>query len=130
MESQKSGFQTIDAYFASFPPDDRKLLETLRATIHAAAPDAVEKMSYQMPAFGRHGILVYFAGTKHHIGFYPTFGAITAFQAELAPYECSRGTVRFPKDRPLPLDLITRMVEFRVAEDDERAAAKARKRKS
>jgi len=97
----------------------------LRAAIRAAAPDAEEKISYQMPTFALHGNLVHFAAHPHHIGFYPAPSGIAAFAEELAPYKSSKGAVQFPLDQPLPLDLIRRIVEFRVEEN--RAAAQARR---
>jgi uncharacterized protein YdhG (YjbR/CyaY superfamily) len=130
MESTKIGFRSIDDYIATFPPDIQAKLETMRATIHAAAPDATEKISYQMPTFALHGNLVHFAALKQHIGFYPTPSGITAFPQEMARYTSTKGAAQFPLDQPLPLDLITRIVRFRVTENREKAAAKARKRAS
>ena len=130
MDTQPAGIQTIDEYIAKFPPEIQVILEEMRATIHAAAPDARECLSYSMAAFAQEGNLVYFAANKHHIGLYPTSSAIKAFQQELAAFEGSKGTVRFPFDKPLPRDLITRIVQFRVTENLARAAAKARKRKT
>ena len=115
----------IDAYIASFPEHIQALLQALRAAIRAAAPDAEEKISYQMPTFALHGNLVHFAAHPHHIGFYPAPSGIAAFAEELAPYKSSKGAVQFPLDQPLPLDLIRRIVEFRVEEN--RAAAQARR---
>jgi uncharacterized protein YdhG (YjbR/CyaY superfamily) len=126
MDTPTAGFQTIDEYIAGFPPATQALLEAVRATIHAAAPDAVECISYNMPAFAQHGNLVYFAALKRHIGLYPTSSGIAAFAQELATYEGTKGAVRFPFDQPLPLDLIGRIVQFRVAENLQKAAAKAR----
>ena len=83
-----------------------------------------------MPAFAQNGNLVYFAAAKKHIGFYPTSSATQAFQADLAGYESSKGAIRFPLDKPLPLDLVTRIVKFRVADNVARAEAKAKKRKA
>jgi uncharacterized protein YdhG (YjbR/CyaY superfamily) len=93
----------------------------------AAAPEAVETISYQMPAFRLDGVLVYFAGFKNHIGFYPRTSAIVKFSKELAKYEHAKGSVRFPHDEPLPLSLVTRMVEFRKREN--RAKAKGENKK-
>lgn len=128
MQSQETGFRTIDEYIAAFPDDVQAQLQAVRATIHAAAPDAVERISYGMPAFAQEGNLVYFAALKHHIGLYPTSSGIAAFQQEIAAYESSKGAVKFPKDQQLPLDLITRIVQFRVAENLNRAAAKSQKK--
>jgi len=125
MQQRKSGFQSIDEYIATFPADIQALLETVRATIKAAAPGAEERISYQMPAFALNGNLVYFSALKGHIGLYPTSSGIAAFKDELAVYKSTKGAVRFPIDQPLPLDLISRIVRFRVAENLDRAAAKA-----
>jgi uncharacterized protein YdhG (YjbR/CyaY superfamily) len=130
MESSKARFRSIDEYIAGFPPETQALLETVRATIKAAAPGAEERISYGMPAFALHGTLVYFAALKRHIGFYPTGSGIAAFQDELAGYEITKGSVKFPVTAPLPLDLIRRIVEYRVAQNQENAAAKARKNKA
>ena len=100
------------------------MLEDLRRTIRAAAPRAEEKISYRMPAFYLQGNLVYFAVFKNHIGFYPTSSGVEAFARELASYDVSKGTVRFPLDRPLPLKLIARIVRFRAAENLKRARLK------
>jgi uncharacterized protein YdhG (YjbR/CyaY superfamily) len=129
MERNKSGFGSIDEYIATFPEDIQKILEELRATIKAAAPEAQEKISYQMPAFALKGNLVYFAVAKNHIGFYPTPSAIQAFKHELSSYEGSKGAVRFPIDKPLPLKLISKIVKFRVAENLKKAGIKSNKSK-
>jgi uncharacterized protein YdhG (YjbR/CyaY superfamily) len=129
MDKQKAGYRTIDEYIATFPQDIQALLQEVRATIRAAAPDAEERISYQMPAFAQHGNLVYFAALKGHIGFYPTSSGVAAFKDELASYVSTPGAIQFPLNQPLPLDLITRIVRFRVAENLQRAAAKAQKRK-
>jgi uncharacterized protein YdhG (YjbR/CyaY superfamily) len=127
MDEKKTGFATVDEYIASFPEEAQAKLRELRAVIRAAAPDAEEKISYQMPTFYLKGNLVYFAAWKKHIGFYAIPSANAAFQDELAAYTVSKGAVQFPLDQPLPVDLITRMVRFRVAENLARAEAKARK---
>jgi uncharacterized protein YdhG (YjbR/CyaY superfamily) len=118
--------RTIDDYIAGCPPDVQELLQHVRNTIKAAAPEATETMSYGLPTFdlgGRH--LVHFAAFKNHIGLYPTPSGIEAFEEELRPYKSGRGSVQFPLDRPLPLDLIARIVEFRVLETT-RTGAKRR----
>jgi uncharacterized protein YdhG (YjbR/CyaY superfamily) len=127
MDSSAGGFQSIDEYIASFPEDIRALLTQMRETIRAAAPDAEEKISYQMPTFALKGNLVYFAAYKHHIGFYPAPRGIEAFKDELAAYKGAKGSVQFPLDQPLPLDLIRRIVEYRVAENLQKAASKKKK---
>jgi uncharacterized protein YdhG (YjbR/CyaY superfamily) len=105
----------IDDYIAGFPEPTGKLLLQLRKIIRQAAPEAEEVISYQMPAFKQNGILVYYAAYKNHIGFYPTSSGIEAFKSELSPYLWSKGTIQFPLDQPLPADLITRIVKFRVS---------------
>jgi uncharacterized protein YdhG (YjbR/CyaY superfamily) len=130
MERPKDSFHTIDEYIAGFPPDVQERLQTVRATIKAAAPDAEERISYQMPAFAQKGNLVYFAAQKNYIGFYPTSSGIAAFKDELSKYKSTAGAAHFSFDQPLPLDLITKIVRFRVAENLEKAEAKARKGKA
>ena len=117
---------SIDAYIAAAPASRRAVLEHLRAVIRAAAPEAEETISYNMPAFAQNGALVYFALHKQHIGFYPTAGGIAAFQEELAAYEGTKGAVHIPLDQPIPVDLIQRIVRFRVEENHQKAADKAR----
>ncbi len=129
MKSKKVGFLSIDEYIAMFPEDIQTKLEEMRATIKAAAPDAVEKISYQMPAFALKGTLVYFAAWKKHIGFYPA-GELRAFEDELSAYERSKGAIQFPLDKPLPVDLISNIVKFRVMENLSNAELKSRKRKA
>jgi uncharacterized protein YdhG (YjbR/CyaY superfamily) len=124
MQDAKSEITSIDAYIAGFPPDIQERLQAVRRTIHEAAPDAVERIAYQMPTFSLHGNLVHFAAFKNHIGFYPAPTGIEAFAEELARYEGSKGAIRFPLDEPLPLDLIRRIVEYRAAENTANAAAK------
>jgi uncharacterized protein YdhG (YjbR/CyaY superfamily) len=110
----------IDEYIAGCPQHARGKLMELRATIRKAAPGAEEKISYRMPAFNLNGILVYFAAQTRHIGFYPTSSGVTAFKEELGDYKNSRGAIQFPYDQPLPLELIARIVKFRVRENAER----------
>ena len=126
MDPYKGSFNSIDEYIAMFPAEIQNKLQELRAAIKAAAPVAVEKISYQMPAFAQDGILVYFAAYKNHIGFYPTGSGIDAFKNELSIYDGSKGTVRFPIDKPLPLELISKIVKFRVAENLKKAEQKSR----
>jgi uncharacterized protein YdhG (YjbR/CyaY superfamily) len=114
---QTHSFRNIDEYIAAFPPEIQVLLEQVRLTIKKAAPDAEEVISYQMPAFRLNGILVYFAAYSRHIGFYPTGSGVSAFKDEISGYKGGRGTIQFPLDKPLPLDLIFRIVSFRVTEN-------------
>ena len=111
---QHKGFLLIDEYIATFPEDIQALLEAVRATIKASAPDAEERISYQMPTFAQNGNLVYFAALKNHIGLYPTASGIEAFKDELSGYEYTKGAVKFPISQPLPLELIGKIVRFRV----------------
>ena len=129
MISQKIIPATIDEYIYLFPEETRKKLEQLRMTIRKAAPDAEEMISYQMPAYKCQGMLVYFAGYKNHIGFYPTASGIAAFKEELSVYKSAKGAVQFPIDKPLPLKLIAEIVAFRVKENAAKAAMKAKKKK-
>lgn len=128
MDSENSAYQAIDAYIAQFPEDIQARMEAIRAKIHEVAPEAKERIAYQMPTFTFHGNLVHFAAFKNHIGFYPRTSGVAAFQDELAQAgaEASGGTVRFPHDQPLPLDLIGRIVAFRANENQNRASAGAR----
>jgi uncharacterized protein YdhG (YjbR/CyaY superfamily) len=128
MTSDASGFKSIDEYIATFPQDIQAILQELRATIRAAAPDASEKISYQMPTFYLEGNLVHFAAYPKHIGFYPAPSGIEAFRDELSRYKGAKGSVQFPLGEPLPLDLIARIVAFRVQENLARAQTKRRKR--
>jgi uncharacterized protein YdhG (YjbR/CyaY superfamily) len=118
---------TIDDYISIFPSGVRKVLFELRNTIKEAAPDAEEKISYQMPAFFLRGPLVYFAAHKDHIGFYPTPSGIQAFAKELTDYPTSKGVVRFRYEMPLPSELITEIVKFRVTENLEKHVLKNKK---
>lgn len=129
MKSNRSGFTSIDEYIATFPEEIQKILQELRATIKAAAPDAKEKISYQMPTFDLKGNLVHFAAFKNHIGFYPTPSGTEAFKDELSIYRAGKGSLRFPIDKPLPLELISKIVKLRVAENLKKAEEKSRKRK-
>lgn len=127
MKSAKAGFSSIDEYIANSPPDVQEKLQQMRTTISAAAPDAVEKISYQMPTFAQNGNLVFFGAFKQHIGFYPTPSGIEAFKDELSVFKGAKGSVQFPLDEPLPLDLVRRIVEFRVAENLGKAGKQAAK---
>jgi len=116
--------KTVDEYLKPFPPGVRSTLEKLRQTIKAAAPKAEEMISYMMPAYKQNAVLVYFGGYKTHIGFYPTSSGIKAFKNELSAYEGSKGTIRFPIDKPLPLGLISRIVKFRLKETEAKKKTK------
>jgi uncharacterized protein YdhG (YjbR/CyaY superfamily) len=110
-------FTSVPDYIATFPEDVQDRLEQVRQTIKAAAPEATEGIAYQMPAYKLNGPLVYFAAFKNHIGFYATPSGHEAFVEELSKYKQGKGSVQFPLDEPLPLELIERMVKFRVAEN-------------
>jgi uncharacterized protein YdhG (YjbR/CyaY superfamily) len=125
MDTNKIGYTTIDEYISTFPEEIQKKLQEVRAAIKAAAPDAEEKISYKMPAFAQKGILVYFAAWKNHIGFYPVPSGTQAFKQELSVFESSKGAVKFPLDQPMPLDLIGRIVKFRLAENIKKAQEKS-----
>ncbi len=127
MMDDKPKPKNIDEYIAAFPEDIQVMLTELRATIQAAAPAAEEKISYQMPTFALNGNLVHFAAFKNHIGLYPAPTGLEAFQEELSVYKTGKGSVQFPIDQPLPLDLIRKIVQYRVAENAQRAAAKSKK---
>lgn len=120
---------TIDEYIASAPIEVQEILQKIRATVKAAAPEAEEAISYQMPTFRLKGNLVHFAAFKNHIGFYPIPSGIEAFKEELSAYEGGKGSVRFPLDRPIPYELISKIVKFRMQENLEKAAAKKLRQK-
>lgn len=117
MEKNKKDLESIDEYIETFPQAVQEKLQGMRKTIRAAAPDAEEKISYQIPTLYLGGNLVHFAAFKKHIGFYPTSSGIRAFKKELSIYKSSKGSVQFPIDKPLPLALISKIVKFRVSEN-------------
>ena len=114
----------IDSYISQFPADVQAILEKVRETISRAAPDAKETISYQMPAFKQHGILLYFAAWKKHIGLYPPISGDKALEKAVARYAGPKGNLQFPLDEPIPYDLIERIVRLRVKQDLAKAAAK------
>lgn len=111
---------SIDEYIAGFPAEVREMLGLLRETVQKNAPEAKEVISYQMPAYKQNGILVYFAAHKNHIGFYPGIAAIELFKSRLTQYKLSKGTIQFPLEQPLPLDLIADIVAFKVLEKSQK----------
>ncbi|AKG33337.1 iron chaperone [Paenibacillus durus] len=125
---EKITYGSIDEYIAASTPEVQEILQTLRQVIQESAPDAKEKISYQMPTFELHGNLVHFAAFKKHIGFYPAPSGIEAFKEEVEEYHKSKGTLQFPLDKPLPYDLISRIVKYRVASNIEKAEAKLKKK--
>jgi len=124
---QKLDYSTIDEYIRTFPKAVQATLEKLRRTIKKAAPGAEEAIRYGIPTFRLNGNLVHFAAFKSHFGFFPGATGVEVFKKELSPYETSKGTVRFPSDKPLPLSLITRIVKYRVKENTGRAIKKTKK---
>ncbi len=113
-------FASIDDYINSYPKDIQTLLRKMRQTIKKAAPQAEEVISYGIPTFRLQGNLVHFGGFKSHIGFFPTPSAIEAFKKELQEYQGGKGTIKFLLDKPIPFDLVTRIVKFRVKENLEK----------
>jgi uncharacterized protein YdhG (YjbR/CyaY superfamily) len=120
--SARPAVTNIDDYISGFQPATRAVLEEVRALVRKTAPDAVETMSYGIPTFDlKKKHLVHFAGFERHVGFYPTPSGIEAFKDEIQGYTWAKGSVQFPLDAPMPLDLIRRMVEFRVEEVTKKA---------
>lgn len=118
MATSKSQFKNMDEYIETFPKDVQKILEEMRQTIRKAAPEAVEAISYQMPTFKLNGKnLVHFAAFKNHIGFYPIPSGIEAFKKELSSYKQGKGSVQFPMDKPIPYDLVKKIVYYRAKEN-------------
>jgi len=128
MRTDQTAPKSMDDYIAEFPKDVQEILENIRRTIKKAAPDAEETINYQMPTFTLKGNLVHFAAYNKHVGFYPTPTGIEKFNKELSVYEGAKGSVRFPLDKPIPFDLISKIVKFRVKENLERAEAKRKKK--
>lgn len=122
MNSQHS--KEVDEYIANFPEGTQMLLQQLRSIIRSTAPDSEEVISYAMPAYKWNGMLVYFAAYAKHIGFYPMSEAIVVFKDELVPYKTSKGAIQFPINQPLPMDLIQRIVQFRMDKNEQTAYSK------
>lgn len=125
MKSKKAGFNSINDYIATFPKKIQIILEELRGNIKAAAPEAEEKISYQMPTFFLKGNLIHFAAFKNHIGLYPSPSGTRAFKRELSIYQGAKGSIKFPIDKPLPMELIRKIVKFRVVENLKKAEIKS-----
>jgi uncharacterized protein YdhG (YjbR/CyaY superfamily) len=117
MENKKNAPTTVDGYIALAPENVQPILNKIREVIKECAPEAVEKISYQMPGFYYHGYLAWFGFHTHHIGFYPTGAGMEAFKQEFAGYKTSKGAVQFPLDQPIPYDLIRKVIKFRAAEN-------------
>lgn len=124
MKTKSSIAPDVDAYIAGFPKTTQARLRKIRAAIRKEAPEAEEGIGYQIPAYKFHGPLVYFAGYEGHIGFYPGAAGIANFKREIAAYKSAKGSVQFPLDEPLPLDLVSRIVAFRVRENGLKAKTK------
>ena len=124
MKAASGSPSNIDEYIASFPRDVQAVLNEIRKTIRKAAPDADEALKYRIPTFVLHENLVHFAAFKNHIGFYPTPSGVEAFKQELSRYEGAKGSVQFPIDKPMPLQLIDRIVKFRAREARGKSAAR------
>jgi uncharacterized protein YdhG (YjbR/CyaY superfamily) len=121
MKPRQGTPRNMDEYIDRFPKDVQVILRKVRTTIRNAAPGAEEKISYRMPTFALNGNLVHFAAWKEHIGFYPAPTGIEEFKTELSAYKGARGSVQFPLDKPIPYDLIGRIVKYRVRENQNRA---------
>jgi len=119
---------TIDEYIAAFAPEVQVVLQQVRRTVRAAAPEAEEAISYQIPAFKQEGVLVYFAAFKNHIGLYPPISGNTRLEKAVAPYAGEKGNLRFPLDRPVPFELIGRITRLRLKQNLAKAASKAGKK--
>lgn len=128
MNIPRTTAKDIDEYIAAFPAEVQEILQKIRATVKAAAPNARETISYAMPTFTLHGNLVHFAAYKKHIGFYPTPSGTERFQQQIAGYKAAKGSIQFPLDQPIPYDLISQIVTFRVQENLAKAAAKTGKK--
>jgi uncharacterized protein YdhG (YjbR/CyaY superfamily) len=129
MKDERSTPTSIDEYIAGFPGDVQDILEQVRATIRQAAPEAQETISYQIPPFKLKGrYLIYFAGYKEHVGVYPVPAGDDDFNAEISKYRAGKGTLRFRLDRPIPFDLIAKVVQQRAKENDAIAEAKRKKK--
>lgn len=127
MTSDKTTPKDIDEYIAGFPKDVQEILEKVRITIKEAAPEAEETIKYQIPTFTLKGNLVHFAAYKKHIGFYPAPSGIEKFKKELSVYRSAKGSVQFRLDKPIPYDLISQIVTYRVKENIKRAETKRKK---
>jgi uncharacterized protein YdhG (YjbR/CyaY superfamily) len=128
MKDEQPGPGTVDEYIATFPAEVQELLQKIRQTIRSAAPQAIETISYQMPAYMLNGGLLSFAAWKTHIAIYPAPQGDEQFNAELSLYKTEKSTVRFPLDKPIPYDLIRKIVEIRVKNNLEKAESKQKKK--
>jgi uncharacterized protein YdhG (YjbR/CyaY superfamily) len=124
---QDAKAENIDDYIAAFPPKVRARLKQMRATIRKHAPMATEKISYRIPTFYLNGNLVHFAGYEHHVGFYPGHDGITKFSDAIKGYKFAKGSVQFPHDEPLPLEIVAAIVKFRVDQNIWKKTRRAKK---
>jgi uncharacterized protein YdhG (YjbR/CyaY superfamily) len=122
--------KTIDEYISGYSQPVQDRLQKIRLLVHNASPEAEEKISYGMPAFTLHGMLLYFAAHTKHIGFYPFTTAIESFRKELSDYKTAKGSIQFPNDKPLPIKLISQIIDFRVVENRLKAEQKASLKKN
>jgi len=125
---QATKFKTVNEYFSALPPKTRNILKELRKSIKEAAPQAEELISYNMPAFKLHGMLVYYAAYDRHIGFYPTSSPMKVFKDQLMDYKTSKGAIQFPIQEPIPTTLVKSIVKFRISENLEKEAKKKKKK--
>jgi len=122
--AKMKAYATVDEYIALAEPKAKKALKDIRKTIKSAAPKAEEVISYQIPGYKYHGMLVFFAAWKNHISLYPAPWSADSLKKEMSVYEGSKGTIKFPIDKPMPLALIKKMVKYRMKQNEERAASK------
>ena len=120
MKKQKAIIDSVDEYIKQYPLDIQLILNQIRSTIRKAAPKAIERISYQMPTYSQNGNLVYFAAHKNHIGLYPMAKAIVTFSKELSPYKIAKGSIQFPIDKQIPLDIIKKIVLYRIKENEKK----------
>ncbi len=128
MEGNKTASELIDEYISQFPPEIQEKLKKLRKAIKEAAPEAEEKIAYRMPAYALNGPLVYFAAFKDHISLFPTGSPMEGFKEDLSAYRTAKGTLQFSLDKPMPYDLIKKIVKFRVAENTNKPGIKSKKK--
>jgi uncharacterized protein YdhG (YjbR/CyaY superfamily) len=128
MATRRPATATIDEYIAAFAPEVQAVLQQVRRTVRAAAPEAEEAISYQIPVFKQEGVLVYFAAFKNHIGLYPPISGDPRLEKAVAPYAGAKGNLRLPLDRPIPFELIGRITRLRLKQNLAKAALKAGKK--
>lgn len=128
MEKSSAIAASIDQYISEAPQEVQERLKNLRAVIKSEVPDAQERIAYAMPTFSQEGNLVHFAYFKKHIGFFPAPSGIENFQEELAKYKTSKGTIQFPLDEEIPMNLVREIVRFRLKENLAKAASRRKKK--